>query len=86
MDRLVNNTLSAWILIEMLHPGELEDIKSYLNKDLFLLNEQQKAVHDFESFYPIWEDERFQLNQLSSSKGEIQFQLYRHCFKFGEIE
>ncbi|MDR5602567.1 hypothetical protein RCO12_03850, partial [Staphylococcus coagulans] len=37
-------------------------------------------------FYPIWEDERFQLNQLSSSKGEIQFQLYRHCFKFGEIE
>ncbi|MBA8764346.1 DEAD/DEAH box helicase [Staphylococcus coagulans] len=86
MDRLVNNTLSAWILIETLQPGELEDIKSYLNKDLFLLNEQQKAVHDFESFYPIWEDERFQLNQLSSSKGEIQFQLYRHCFKFGEIE
>ncbi|WP_086428611.1 DEAD/DEAH box helicase [Staphylococcus cornubiensis] len=86
MGGLVRNTLSAWALLETLQPGTIEDIKSYLNKNIFAQNEQQKKVHDYTSFYTIWEDDRFQLREDLKEKSKIQFQMYRFNFKFGEVE
>ncbi|MEJ7542098.1 AAA domain-containing protein [Staphylococcus intermedius] len=86
MGELVRNTLSAWSLLETLQPGTIEDVKAYLNKEIFIQNEQQKKVHDFTSYYTIWEDQRFQLKEDLKRKSKIQFQMYRFNFKFGEVE
>jgi hypothetical protein len=86
MNNLVSDTLSAWILIETLNPGEVENKNNKLREEDFILNEKQNAVYDFESFFPIWEDERFKLNESAKKRGSIQFKMYRYCFNFGEIE
>ena len=60
MGQLVNDTLSAWLLIESLNPGEV----SYTTDDLlsqkhFKNNVQQVQLHSFDEYYDIWNDERF---------------------------
>lgn len=86
MGHLIQNTLSAWALIETLQPGEVEGINDYLDKRTFETNYKQKVIHQFETFKPIWEEEQFKLNPNKAKKGQIQFQMYRHCFKFSEVE
>ncbi|SQE72959.1 hypothetical protein [Staphylococcus simulans] len=55
MSHLVQNTLSAWALIETLQPGEVEGIDDYLDKKIFEAQYKQKVMHNFEVFKPIWE-------------------------------
>lgn len=86
VDKLVNDTLSAWLLVETLQPGTYENNEEYLDKSKFQKNEQQKKIHDFTNFFSIWKDERFIINPEKKKQGHIHFQMYRHCFKFGEIE
>ncbi|MHD0396402.1 DEAD/DEAH box helicase [Staphylococcus simulans] len=86
MSQLVQNTLSAWALIETLQPGEVEGIDEYLNQKIFEAQDKQKVMHNFEVFQPIWEEDAYQLKPYAAKQGHIQFQMYRHCFKFAEIE
>lgn len=86
MSHLVQNTLSAWALIETLQPGEVEGIDDYLDKKIFEAQYKQKVMHNFEVFKPIWEEDDYKLKEYAAKQGQLQFQMYRHCFKFAEIE
>lgn len=54
MNQLVQNTLSAWALIETLQPGEVEGIDDYLSETMFEQREKQKVMRKFETFEPLW--------------------------------
>lgn len=86
MNQLVQNTLSAWALIETLQPGEVEGIDDYLSETMFEQREKQKVMRKFETFEPLWEADKFKLSEPQAVKAQLQFQMYRHCFRFAEIE
>ncbi|WP_301420921.1 DEAD/DEAH box helicase [Mammaliicoccus lentus] len=87
MDNLVNNTLSAWLLIESLEPGEVKYTDhSVLNKSVFLNNENQEKLQSFPSYYDIWNADKFKLSERAKSNGKLSFRLYRNCFMYKEID
>lgn len=87
MDSLVNNTLSAWLLVESLNPGEVKyDDDSTMQKSNFLNGEKQKRLQSFASYYDIWNDERFKIAEEDKKNGKRIFRLYRNCFMFKEID
>ena len=86
MNQLVQNTLSAWALIETLQPGEVEGIDDYFSETMFEQREKQKVMRKFETFEPLWEADKFKLSEPQAVKAQLQFQMYRHCFRFAEIE
>ncbi|MFU1769797.1 DEAD/DEAH box helicase [Mammaliicoccus sciuri] len=87
MDNLVNNTLSAWLLIESLEPGEVKYTDhSVLNKSVFLNNENQEQLQSFPRYYDIWNAEEFKLSERANEEGKLNFVLYRNCFMYKEID
>lgn len=86
MSQLLNDTLSAWLLIESLSPGEVnftaEDILSAEN---FKNGAKQAQLQSFDEYFEIWNDERFIISEEKSEIGEIIFKFYRHCFRYNEI-
>lgn len=87
MANLVNDTLSAWLLVESLQPGEVKyDKGSTLPKGNFQNNEQQKQLQSFEDYYDIWNDERYKIAEQPQKYGKRIFRLYRNCFYFKEID
>lgn len=87
MDNLVNNTLSAWLLIESLEPGEVKYTDhSVLNKSVFLNNENQEKLQSFPSYYDIWNADKFKLSERAKNNGKLNFRLYRNCFMYKEID
>lgn len=87
MANLVNDTLSAWLLVESLQPGEVKyDKGSTLSKGNFQNNEQQKQLQSFEDYYDIWNDERYKIAEQPQKYGKRIFRLYRNCFYFKEID
>lgn len=87
MDNLVNNTLSAWLLIESLEPGEVKYTDhSVLNKSVFLNNENQEKLQSFPSYYDIWNADKFKLSERAKNNGKLSFRLYRNCFMYKEID
>lgn len=68
MANLVNDTLSAWLLVESLQPGEVKyDKGSTLPKSNFQNNEQQKQLQSFDDYYDIWNDERYTIAEQSQN-------------------
>lgn len=87
MANLVNDTLSAWLLVESLQPGEVKyDKGSTLPKSNFQNNEQQKQLQSFDDYYDIWNDERYTIAEQSQKYGKRIFRLYRNCFYYKEID
>lgn len=86
MSQLLNDTLSAWLLIESLSPGEVnftaEDI---LSAEHFKNGTKQAQLQSFDEYFEIWNDERFIISEEKSEIGEIIFKFYRHCFRYSEI-
>lgn len=86
MGQLVNDTLSAWLLIESLNPGEV----SYTTDDLlsqkhFKNNVQQVQLHSFDEYYDIWNDERFIISDEMNIQGDRVYKFYRNCFRYNQI-
>ncbi|MEJ7534097.1 DEAD/DEAH box helicase [Staphylococcus hominis] len=86
MGQLVNDTLSAWLLIESLNPGEV----SYKTDDLlsqkhFKNNIQQVQLHSFDEYYDIWNDERFIISDEMNKQGDRVYRFYRNCFRYNQI-
>ncbi|HDJ5591361.1 TPA: hypothetical protein PQX02_002694, partial [Staphylococcus aureus] len=74
MNQLVNDTLSAWLLIESLSPGEV----SFTAEDILLAENfkngaKQAQLQSFDEYFEIWNDERFIISEEKSEIGEIIF-------------
>ena len=83
----MNNTLSAWLLIESLNPGKLKYTDhSVLHKNVFLNSENQEKLQSFSSYYDIWRDNRFKISESAKRNGKIIFRLYRNCLMYQEID
>ncbi|HCX9654652.1 TPA: ATPase, partial [Staphylococcus aureus] len=86
MSQLLNDTLSAWLLIESLSPGEVnftaEDI---LSAEHFKNGAKQAQLQSFDEYFEIWNAERFIISEEKSETGELIFKFYRHCFRYNEI-
>ena len=81
MGQLVNDTLSAWLLIESLNPGEV----SYTTDDLlsqkhFKNNVQQVQLHSFDEYYDIWNDERFIISDEMNIQGDRVYNFIETVF------
>lgn len=86
MGQLVKDTLSAWLLIESLSPGEVEyTTNDTLSKDHFKYGEKQTQLRIFDEYSDIWNDERFVISDDKREKGERVFKFYRYCFYYNEI-
>lgn len=86
MGQLVNDTLSAWLLIESLNPGEV----SYTTDDLLSQKHfknivQQVQLHSFDEYYDIWNDERFIISDEMNKQGDRVYKFYRNCFRYNQI-
>ncbi|MEB8210447.1 ATPase [Staphylococcus succinus] len=86
MGQLVKDTLSAWLLIESLSPGEV----SYTTEDVLPANHfkndcKQIQLQSFDEYFEIWNDFRFIISHEKKEKGERIFKFYRHCFRYNEI-
>lgn len=86
MRQLVKDTLSAWLLIESLSPGEV----SYTTEDVLPANHfkndcKQIQLQSFDEYFEIWNDFRFIISHEKKEKGERIFKFYRHCFRYNEI-
>ncbi len=86
MGQLVKDTLSAWLLIESLSPGEV----SYTTEDVLPANHfknycKQTQLQSFDEYFDIWNDCRFVISDEKKEKGARIFKFYRHCFRYNEI-
>lgn len=81
MNQLVNDTLSAWLLIESLSPGEV----SFTAEDILLAENfkngaKQAQLQSFDEYFEIWNDERFIISEEKSEIGEIIFKFLQTLF------
>lgn len=86
MGQMVKDTLSAWLLIESLSPGEV----SYTTEDILPANHfknecKQTQLQSFDEYFDIWNDFRFIISNEKKKKGERIFKFYRYCFRYNEI-
>lgn len=86
MGQLVNDTLSAWLLIESLNPGEVSyNTDDLLSQKHFKNNIQQVQLHSFDEYYDIWNDERFIISDEMNKQGDRVYRFYRNCFRYNQI-
>ncbi len=72
MSQLLNDTLSAWLLIESLSPGEVnftaEDI---LSAEHFKNGAKQAQLQSFDEYFEIWNSERFIISEKNQRLGNL---------------
>ncbi|PHK50110.1 DEAD/DEAH box helicase [Staphylococcus edaphicus] len=86
MGHLVKDTLSAWLLLESLSPGEVTyTTEDTLSANHFRNESKQKQLQSFNEYFDIWMDKRFIISNEKKVKGKRIFKFYRNCFRYKEI-
>lgn len=86
MGQLVKDTLSAWLLIESLSPGEVNyTTEDVLSANYFKNGRKQTQLQSFNEYFDIWNDDRFIISGNKKKTGSMVFKFYRHCFYYNEI-
>ncbi len=85
MSQLLNDTLSAWLLIESLSPGGKLTAEDILSAEHFKNGAKQAQLQSFDEYFEIWNAERFIISEEKSETGELIFKFYRHCFQLIEL-
>lgn len=86
MGHLVKDTLSAWLLLESLSPGEVTyTTEDTLSADHFSNDRKQKQLQSFNEYFDVWMDNRFIISNEKNVKGKRIFKFYRNCFRYNEI-
>lgn len=86
MNNLINNTLSAWLLVEALSPGVVDySYRDKLDSKYFKSQKQQVKLKNFENFFEIWNHHNYIISDEKKNKGSLQFKFYRYNFRLNEI-
>lgn len=86
MNNLINNTLSAWLLVEALSPGVVDySYRDKLDSKYFKSQKQQVKLKTFENFFEIWNHHNYIISDEKKNKGSLQFKFYRYNFRLNEI-
>lgn len=86
MGQLVKDTLSAWLLIESLSPGEVNyTTEDVLSANYFKNGRKQTQLQSFNEYFDIWNDDRFIISDNKKKTGSMVFKFYRNCFYYNEI-
>ena len=72
MGQLVKDTLSAWLLIESLNPGEVNyTMEDVLSANYFKNGRKQTQLQSFNEYFDIWNDDRFIISDNKKKTGSM---------------